>query len=240
MIDVAVILLNDNYASTAIGPIEVFHSAGFLWQALKGETPSPRFRVTIASLDGKPVTSPYPMQIAPQVSIRSVKDADLIIVLGTRMNYIISHAAPPRFNAAAKIARIDIDATEIATAARKVDIGIVGDCRMVLNQLLAGLKGNPLLQVQAERLGRDRRQKRPRAGQQPRHEQPQVALDDPLLLPKPLVDPFCPFVPFRLVESPTAALVTANVNGAFVSGTPFVPVTCTTRGNGSHRPGIPS
>lgn len=77
------------------------------------------------------------------MSMRSTafRDADLIIVLGTRMNYIISHAAPPRFNAAAKIARIDIDATEIATAARKVDIGIVGDCKMVLNQLLAGLKG---------------------------------------------------------------------------------------------------
>jgi thiamine pyrophosphate-dependent acetolactate synthase large subunit-like protein len=69
------------------------------------------------------------------------RDADLIIVLGTRMNYIISHAAPPRFNAAAKIARIDIDADEIATAARKVDIGIVGDCRMVLNQVLAAMKG---------------------------------------------------------------------------------------------------
>jgi thiamine pyrophosphate-dependent acetolactate synthase large subunit-like protein len=69
------------------------------------------------------------------------KDADLIIVLGTRMNYIISHAAPPRFNAAAKIARIDIDPAEIATAARKVDIGIVGDCKMVLNQILTGMKG---------------------------------------------------------------------------------------------------
>ncbi|MBX9589006.1 MAG: thiamine pyrophosphate-binding protein [Hyphomonadaceae bacterium] len=69
------------------------------------------------------------------------RDADLIIVLGTRMNYIISHAAPPRFNAAAKIARIDIDPGEIATAARKVDIGIVGDCRSVLGQLLAGMKG---------------------------------------------------------------------------------------------------
>jgi transcriptional regulator GlxA family with amidase domain len=80
MIEVTVILLNDNYASTAIGPIEVFHSAGYLWQALKGETARPRFRVTIASLDGEPVTSPYPMQIAPQVSIRSVKKADLIVV----------------------------------------------------------------------------------------------------------------------------------------------------------------
>ena len=80
MIDVAVILLNDNYASTAIGPIEVFHSAGSLWHALKGEAAKPRFRVTIASLDGEPVTSPYPMQFAPQVSIRSVKKADLIVV----------------------------------------------------------------------------------------------------------------------------------------------------------------
>jgi thiamine pyrophosphate-dependent acetolactate synthase large subunit-like protein len=69
------------------------------------------------------------------------RDADLILVLGTRMNYIISHAAPPRFNAAAKIARIDIDPVEIATAARKVDIGIVGDCKRVLSQVLAGLKG---------------------------------------------------------------------------------------------------
>ena len=60
------------------------------------------------------------------------KEADLIIVLGTRMNYIIGHAAPPRFNADAKIARIDIDADEIATAPRKVDIGIVGDCKTVL------------------------------------------------------------------------------------------------------------
>ena len=77
------------------------------------------------------------------LSMRSTafKDADLIIVLGTRMNYIISHAAPPRFNADAKIARIDIDANEIATAARKVDIGIVGDCKMVLNQVLVGMKG---------------------------------------------------------------------------------------------------
>jgi thiamine pyrophosphate-dependent acetolactate synthase large subunit-like protein len=77
------------------------------------------------------------------LSMRSsaFKEADLIIVLGTRMNYIISHAAPPRFNADARIARIDIDPTEIATAARKVDIGIVGDCRSVLNQLLAAMKG---------------------------------------------------------------------------------------------------
>ncbi|MBM3489399.1 MAG: thiamine pyrophosphate-binding protein [Alphaproteobacteria bacterium] len=69
------------------------------------------------------------------------RDADLILVLGTRMNYVIGHATPPRFGAQASIARIDIDADEIASAPRKVDIGIVGDCKMVLRQLLDGLDG---------------------------------------------------------------------------------------------------
>jgi thiamine pyrophosphate-dependent acetolactate synthase large subunit-like protein len=77
----------------------------------------------------------------PSVRSTAFREADLIIVLGTRMNYIISHAAPPRFNAKARIARIDIDPAEIATAARAVDIGIVGDCRSVLSQLLAAMKG---------------------------------------------------------------------------------------------------
>jgi thiamine pyrophosphate-dependent acetolactate synthase large subunit-like protein len=69
------------------------------------------------------------------------RDADLIVVLGTRMNYIIGHASPPRFGGNATIARIDIDPKEIATAARYVDIPIVGDCKMVLQQLLDGIKG---------------------------------------------------------------------------------------------------
>jgi thiamine pyrophosphate-dependent acetolactate synthase large subunit-like protein len=67
------------------------------------------------------------------------KDADLILILGTRMNYIIGHAAPPRFGANAKIARIDIDADEIASSPRHVDIGIVGDCKAVLQQLIVAM-----------------------------------------------------------------------------------------------------
>ncbi|MGH7041335.1 MAG: thiamine pyrophosphate-binding protein, partial [Acetobacteraceae bacterium] len=57
------------------------------------------------------------------LSMRSsaFRDADLIVVLGTRMNYIIGHGAPPRFGAKATIARIDVDPEEIATAARCVD-----------------------------------------------------------------------------------------------------------------------
>ena len=45
------------------------------------------------------------------MTVRSAafREADLIMIIGTRMNYIIGHAAPPRFNADAKIVRIDID-----------------------------------------------------------------------------------------------------------------------------------
>jgi thiamine pyrophosphate-dependent acetolactate synthase large subunit-like protein len=77
------------------------------------------------------------------LSMRSgaFRDADLIIVLGTRMNYIIGHASPPRFGPSAKIARIDVDPAEISMAARYVDIPIVGDCKAVLGQLLQGIKG---------------------------------------------------------------------------------------------------
>ena len=77
----------------------------------------------------------------PSTRSTAFREADLIIVVGTRMNYIISHAAPPRFNANATIARIDIDADEIATAPRKVDIGIVGDCKMVLGQIIRAMNG---------------------------------------------------------------------------------------------------
>jgi thiamine pyrophosphate-dependent acetolactate synthase large subunit-like protein len=95
------------------------------------------------------------------------RDADLIIVLGTRMNYIIGHASPPRFGPNATIARIDIDSAEIAMAARYVDIPIVGDCKAVLGQLLDGIKGKLStgnFKAWREKLSTGEQQKRTAAG----------------------------------------------------------------------------
>jgi acetolactate synthase-1/2/3 large subunit len=64
----------------------------------------------------------------------------LLLVIGTRINYVIGHLAPPRFNAAAKLIQVDIDATEIGHN-RPADVGIVGDARAVLRQLVDGLDG---------------------------------------------------------------------------------------------------
>jgi len=79
-IDVTILLLNGCYASTALAPIEVFHSAGRLWNTLTGRESEPRFQVTIASLDGLPVETPYSVGLLPEVSIEQVKNADIIVV----------------------------------------------------------------------------------------------------------------------------------------------------------------
>jgi thiamine pyrophosphate-dependent acetolactate synthase large subunit-like protein len=69
------------------------------------------------------------------------RDADLILVVGTRMNYVIGNAAPPRWNANAKIVRIDIDPVEIASAPRKLDVGCVADAKIAFGQLTDAIKG---------------------------------------------------------------------------------------------------
>jgi transcriptional regulator GlxA family with amidase domain len=75
------VLLDDGYASTALMPIEIFHSAGALWSELRGETPEPRFRVVTASVDGGSVRNPYGgMSMTPQCAIADVKRTDIVVV----------------------------------------------------------------------------------------------------------------------------------------------------------------
>jgi thiamine pyrophosphate-dependent acetolactate synthase large subunit-like protein len=69
------------------------------------------------------------------------READVILVLGTRMNYIIGHAAPPRFNGDAAVVRVDIDPGEIANSPRPLDVGVVADVKTVLKQLTKAIKG---------------------------------------------------------------------------------------------------
>jgi thiamine pyrophosphate-dependent acetolactate synthase large subunit-like protein len=69
------------------------------------------------------------------------RDADFILVVGTRVNYVIGNAAPPRWNADAKVVRIDIDPIEIASSPRKLDVGVVADARIAFGQLTDAIKG---------------------------------------------------------------------------------------------------
>jgi hypothetical protein len=45
---VVVVLTSDHLGSTALGPIEVFSTAGVLWQVLHGLPEAPGFNVKVA------------------------------------------------------------------------------------------------------------------------------------------------------------------------------------------------
>jgi transcriptional regulator GlxA family with amidase domain len=80
VIDVTVILLEGGYASTAIVPIEIFHSAGTIWNWLNGTEPKPRFRVRVASLDGHAVTSICSLGLHPSCGIDDIDYTDIVIL----------------------------------------------------------------------------------------------------------------------------------------------------------------
>jgi acetolactate synthase-1/2/3 large subunit len=63
------------------------------------------------------------------------KEADVVLIVGTRLNFIIGFGLPPRWAEDVKIIQVDISDEEIGRN-RPVDIGIVGDAKMVLRQLL--------------------------------------------------------------------------------------------------------
>lgn len=67
---------------------------------------------------------------------QAYKQADLLLVAGTRLNYVVSQGRPPRFAADARIVRIDIDPAELAQSGA-ADISVPGDVRTVLRQLRA-------------------------------------------------------------------------------------------------------
>src|SRR5271165_6515590 len=94
------------------------------------------------------------------------READLIIILGTRTNYVIGHALPPRFSADARIARIDIDPEELSCSARNIDIPVVGDCKSVLLQLIDAIDGKVADRFQPwrQKLADGEAKKRIRAG----------------------------------------------------------------------------
>jgi len=86
MKEIVVLLLDQMFSSTAIGPMEVFRHAGSLWNILTGTKNAPSFRVTTASADGKAVNCDGGIQIQPNIGLKDVGKADLIFVPTTGLS----------------------------------------------------------------------------------------------------------------------------------------------------------
>jgi acetolactate synthase-1/2/3 large subunit len=93
-------------------------------------------------------TTPQGRGVVPEdhprsfLSARSLafKEADAFLIIGTRFNYVVTFARAPRFNADAKVIQVNMDPAEIGKN-RPVDVGIVGDAKTVLRQMLDLVQG---------------------------------------------------------------------------------------------------
>jgi thiamine pyrophosphate-dependent acetolactate synthase large subunit-like protein len=72
--------------------------------------------------------------------VKAFAEADVLLVIGTRFNYVIQFGGAPRFAANSKVIHVDIDPAEL-NHNRTADVPIVGDARAVLEQMLAEAKG---------------------------------------------------------------------------------------------------
>ena len=79
------------------------------------------------------------MRASPTQALQS---ADVILLLGARLNWILHFGKPPRFRADVKIIQVDISAEEMHTNV-PAEVALVGDVTAVVGQLNEVLKHKP-------------------------------------------------------------------------------------------------
>jgi thiamine pyrophosphate-dependent acetolactate synthase large subunit-like protein len=67
-------------------------------------------------------------------------EADVVLAVGTRFDWVIQFGRPPRFAADLKVIHVDVNPAQLGHN-RAVDVPIVGDARAVLEQLRAEAEG---------------------------------------------------------------------------------------------------
>jgi acetolactate synthase-1/2/3 large subunit len=72
--------------------------------------------------------------------VKAFAEADVLLNVGTRFNYVIQFGRAPRFAESLKVIQVDVDPTELGHN-RPVDVPISGDARAVLEQLTSAAQG---------------------------------------------------------------------------------------------------
>jgi thiamine pyrophosphate-dependent acetolactate synthase large subunit-like protein len=76
----------------------------------------------------------------PAARSTAFREADVVLVIGARANSMLSFLRAPRFSESAKFINVNLDGKEIGHN-RTADVGIIGDARLVLEQLTAAARG---------------------------------------------------------------------------------------------------
>ena len=96
----------------------------------------------LASPMGKGVIpDDHPQSIAAARSF-ALQNADLVFLMGARLNWMMHFGLPPRFNENVRVVQMDISAEEIGTNV-PTEVALVGDAKAITGQLNAELEKNP-------------------------------------------------------------------------------------------------
>ncbi|MFW7269933.1 oxalyl-CoA decarboxylase [Gluconacetobacter sp. Hr-1-5] len=82
-------------------------------------------------------------QSAAAARSKVLAEADVVLLAGARLNWLLGHGRPPQWAADGKFIQIDIEPTEIDSN-RKIDAPIVGDLASSMSLLLKGLDKQPV------------------------------------------------------------------------------------------------
>ena len=96
----------------------------------------------LASPMGKGVVpDDHPLSVAAGRSY-ALQNADLIFLIGARLNWIMHFGLPPRFREGVRVVQLDIAAEEIGTNV-PTEVPLVGDAKAVMTQIVAQLEQSP-------------------------------------------------------------------------------------------------
>ncbi len=87
------------------------------------------------------VPDDHPLSVASARS-DALKNADVVLLLGARFNWILHFGLPPRFREDVKVIQVEICAEEIG-ANVPAEVGLWGDAKAIVGQLCAALRDEP-------------------------------------------------------------------------------------------------
>lgn len=106
-----------------------------LVQKLVAETDIPLLPMSMA----KGLISDEDKHSAAAARSLSLNGADVVILIGARLNWMLSHGAAPTFNPNAKFVQLEIEATEFDSN-QKIDAPLQGDLNSILAKLVPALE----------------------------------------------------------------------------------------------------
>jgi acetolactate synthase-1/2/3 large subunit len=116
--------------------------SGVLWSGAEAEVrrlaETLRIPVLTTSLARGLLPPGHPLDLYAARS-HLLRSADLVLVLGTRFNFVLNYGRPPRIPSETTLVHVDASADEV-NRNRRADIAIVADARATIEQLLAQME----------------------------------------------------------------------------------------------------